>query len=284
MEKSQARKMKRELKAFERNVKQAHQHLPHPPGFPKLFRSPIDLPESRSGHLSIQHKIETGRVPVVGLRQAIMRGVTPVSVTLKEPLRIHVLEDDHRGTWMTDMPEELNQIGEVLATVQPRGSVLVGGLGLGILARVVAEHPGVERVVVVERDKDVINLCFKPGRDPFICVHADLYQWLREYPGQFDCYLLDTWQGTGEIAWWREVLPLRRIIRNKFGTRPKMWCWAEDIMLGQVKGALMRPHPHHWMHHKLGPLTSAQADRFLWDVGLPQWEKKFAPLLSKEET
>src|SRR6185295_9754893 len=97
---------------------------------PRLYRSPISLPTSRSGKVEIKTRTLGGDVVVVGHRQALLRGISPVIVTLSEPVRIHELHDDEHGLWMTDLPEELNQIGEMLETVQPRGDILVGGLGL----------------------------------------------------------------------------------------------------------------------------------------------------------
>ena len=58
---------------------------------------------------------------------------------------------------MTDLPEELNQIEEMLYHVKPQGRVLVGGLGLGIVAKRLTEIIGVKQVVVVEKAKEIIN-------------------------------------------------------------------------------------------------------------------------------
>src|SRR5687768_4205950 len=98
--------------------------MPRRPYKPEFFASPIDLPEGRSGKLSIQHKIETEDVWIVGLREAVLNGERPVKARLAEPLRIHQLVDEDHGVWMTDCPQELNQIGRLMHEVRPRGRVL----------------------------------------------------------------------------------------------------------------------------------------------------------------
>ncbi len=129
------------------------------------YASPIDLPEATSGKVQVRHRtIPVGnRVDIVGMRQAFLRGLRPASGIVKAPLRIHELVHSDHGMWMTDLPEELNQIAELMCTVQPQGKILVGGLGLGILAYTLTLRPGVTDVLVVERDKHVVKLCARPG-------------------------------------------------------------------------------------------------------------------------
>lgn len=241
---------------------------------PALYRSPICLPEKRSGKVYVKHRIipAGGSTPVVGMRQAILRGLTPLSAKLTEPLTIHELGDDDHGTWMTDLPEELNQIGELLHTVEPHGNVLVGGLGLGILAITLATRRGVESVNVVERSVDVVNLC---ARGEYAVAVADIHEYLRLNDTRYDYYLLDTWQGTNESTWWSEVMPQRRAIRNKFGGRPVIHAWAEDIMHGQLFKSLTTKPPHWYYEGLPMPMSEHDARKFLRNVGLPAWEKRY---------
>lgn len=240
---------------------------------PALYTSPIDLPEGRSGAVTVQHATLEGVVPIIGARQAFNRGIRPVSVRLPHPIRYHHLTEDDHGVWMTDMPEELNQIVEAIHTLfgcwGADGKILVGGLGLGILPRILALQ-GAE-VTVVERSADIITLCSQPD---YAVVHGDIHEYLEVCP-PFDAYMLDTWQGTSELTWWTEVMPLRRIIGNRFGNVP-VHCWAEDIMLGQVTHAALRQAGKYWYYRAL-PENAAErtVKHFVSKVGLPGWEKKF---------
>lgn len=243
---------------------------------PALYRSPISLPERAVGKLSVRHRIVRDEVPIIGIRQALMCGRTALTAKLTEPLRVHELFEEDRGVWMTDLPEELNQIAEALWNVQPEGRVLVGGLGLGLLAAALSERDGVDEVVVVERSPEVIELC---AQDGYEVVQADIGEYLRTKDPGFDCYMLDTWQGTNEATWWSDVFPLRRTIRQRWDAGPKVHCWAEDIMLGQVRASLLQPH-RHWKYAKLPLMTPDEADLFLTSIGTPAWERDFAALVS----
>ena len=242
---------------------------------PAWYPSPIDLPEASSGKVQIRHSIiKAGeKTPVVGMRQAFLRGTRPSSAVLSAPLRIHELVHEDHGMWMTDLPEELNQIEELLFTVKPTGSVLIGGLGLGILPMQVANRIEVSDVTVIELDEDVIKLCAN-GAD-FDVVEADITDYLRTTSEHFDFYLLDTWQGTNEGTWWEEVMPLRRLIRQRWGKRPVVHCWAEDIMQGQIFQALTTKPPHWYTTHLPVPMYEKEARSFLRNVGLPAWERKY---------
>ncbi len=250
---------------------------------PQWYGSPIDLPEAVIGNFKLQHRIigKGKEVQIVGMRQAIMRGQRPVHGLVEKPLRIHELVEEDVGVWMTDLPEELNQIAEMLHHVRPHGNVLVGGLGLGIVAEMVKILPSVESVTVVERSPEVIKLCAKPGYTVEQASILDYLTLTKDRVPLFDYYLLDTWQGTGESAWFEEVMPLRRIIRNRWGRKPVIHCWAEDIMLGQIQRSLTHTIPHWYYTHLPCPMSQDMARRFVRDVGLPAWERAFGQAIDR---
>lgn len=241
---------------------------------PKMFKSPLDMPEVACGKVRIRHRIVPAgeTVPVVGMRQAITRGIRAASYQTKEPLRIHELVHEDHGCWMTDSPEELNQIGEMLHDVDPSGRVLVGGLGLGILAKTLSERPGVDQVTVVEIDPDVVALCTQPGYE---VITGDILSYLRRSNQRYDYYILDTWQATNESAWWSQVMPQRRAIRRRWGAEPTIHCWAEDIMRGQIMWSLTAKQPHWYYTGLAMPMSERRARSFLDDVGLPAWEEMY---------
>lgn len=275
------------LKKQHRGEEQVRKALGTRPGYEAAwYPSPINLPEARSGKIQVKHRTIVGREPVVNYRQAVLRGATPCFADVKPeaPLKIHQLLGDKNGVWMTDRPEELNQIHEMLFHVRPRGRICVGGLGLGILPKTLMELSKLVRiteVVVVEIDADVIKLCEDKSAG-YTVVHDDIKHYLETHDKAFDCYLLDTWQGTNEMSYWGNVFPLRRIIRNRFGTHPKVWCWAEDIMWGQVMTALLN-RCGHWMYANLKNMTPKKALWFLENVGSEKWEQLYGDKMVKEE-
>jgi hypothetical protein len=248
---------------------------------PKLYRSPLDLPEATSGGFSVRHKIYPAgaSMPIINMREAFTRGRNPLSVTLPRPLRVHELHEEDAGTWMTDAPQELNQIAEMLYEVQPTGEVLVGGLGLGVLASILVAREGVASVTVVERSSDVKRLCAKRG---YHVVLDDIDHYLRTHEEPYDFYLLDTWQGTNEGTWWEEVMPLRRIIRNRFGRRSVVHCWAEDMMLGQVCRSALNMAGRVWYYQVLAKdADEEEVAWFLGNVGTREWERRYGRRLDE---
>jgi len=246
---------------------------------PQLYPSPIALPQRRVGHVQICHRYIGGDVYIVAMREALLRGIRPTKAVLSQPLLVHELVSDEHGTWMTDHPQELNQIGEMLHTVQPIGNVLIGGLGLGVAAKLVSHRA--DRVVVVERDADVIELC---GQRGYEIVNDDIGHYLETTKERFDYYLLDTWQGTNEGEWWDSVFPLRRTIRNRHGKRPVIHCWAEDIMAAQVATSLQRSieaKRPHWRSKTLIVKTQRDIATFIANVGTREWERKYGTMLPK---
>ena len=236
--------------------------------------SPLSIPPGRSGKISIQHR-SVSETPIIGRRQALLRGVRPVMLhLLNGPLVIHELVDEDHGLWMTDLPEELHQIACMLRELRPSGRVLVGGLGLGVVARRLSRMARVREVVVVERDADVIRL-IAPGLPRKVrVIEGEIRHFLEATSNRFDFCLLDTCQGTGESTWWEEVAPLKRIIRRRC-LAPAIRCWAEDIMAGQVLPKLCSAQ-RDWHYKKLPPsMTAEEAAFFFTGVGARNWEERY---------
>jgi hypothetical protein len=208
----------------------------------RALKTPLRLKPARSGGYSIEVvPVPVGTVlPVVSLRRAIMTGLQPIDIRTTEPLSITRLRSEDDGVWMTDSPEELLQMSEFATGAE--GTVLVGGLGLGVVARMLARKRNVKRVVVVERSADVIKLCGSGLGTKVEVIEADLFQYLRRLKAwSFDCAFYDIWQATGESEWLRTVAPLRRLTVGRFGVQPGVVrCWVEDVMLGQIGRALLR--------------------------------------------
>ena len=82
-------------------------------------------------------------------------------------------------------------------TYKANGRVLVAGLGLGLILFAIADKPNVERIVVVEKSQDVIDLIGPTLRAKFddrleiIC--ADIFDWKPEKGTRFDTIYFDIW-------------------------------------------------------------------------------------------
>ena len=106
--------------------------------------------------------------------------------------------------WMTITPNEVETMREPIAKC--RGRVLTLGLGLGYFAFHASEKPEVERVVVVERSRDVIEI-FKtyllpqfPNAQKIEIIEADafLYMQTKMPRGKFDYVFADLWHDASD--------------------------------------------------------------------------------------
>jgi hypothetical protein len=204
----------------------------------KLMEKRLDLPAVQVGEFAItqtQHK-PGDKLLLASMRDSIFMGWPACDYICREPTIIHRLTEDG-GVWMSDLPCELVQMHQELAK-HATGNVIIGGLGLGVLANMVARNPKVKRVVVIERQPEVIQMIQPHLSSNVEVVRADIMDmasWI--YSDKFDVALLDTWQGTGEWVWQTEVVPLRRMLVSKI---KNIRCWHEQVMLSQVAMGLFR--------------------------------------------
>lgn len=237
------------------------------------LRSNVKIPKDVSGKFEITHSMES-KFDIVSMREAFLTGKRPMQAKLLEPIKITRLTEGG-VVWMSDLPIEVRQAQEIVAIAKPRGRVLVGGLGLGIWASLVAKRKTVTEVVVVEKSADVLRLVGPYLPKKVTLVQDDFMEYVRKLVGwNFDCALVDVWRGTSEGEWWDTVFPLRRLIAQSFG-RCSVHCWAEDIMRGQIMRSLTTK-PVHWYYQvPWMPLSEKEARLFLSTVGEQLWEKKY---------
>ena len=72
----------------------------------------------------------------------------------------HTLSEGDDGVWMTDLPIEQFQADNMLYE-KVYGTVLIGGLGLGYAAQLIASQPQVNRIIVIDKSQDVVDLVWK---------------------------------------------------------------------------------------------------------------------------
>lgn len=205
----------------------------------RLMKERVSFVEQEVGEYKISQKHHTkgDKITLVSARESMFSGLPVTDLVLSEDLTVNWL-DGPDGSWMSDQPCELIQMWRELAS-HARGRVLIGGLGLGVVARMASLMPKVTEIVVVENSPEVITLVGDSAANPKIeIVQADLHEYVKNLKwNQFNTALLDIWQGTGEWVWQTEVVPLRRLIG---GTINKVYCWQETTMLNQVADGLFR--------------------------------------------
>lgn len=215
------------------------------------YEGVVSIPTGKSGKLEVRHRHQPAgfRAPLNLLRTAVMGGQMegrPTYITYDYPTMWHELWERGQGVWMTDLPVEQQQHETCLESMTS-GSVLVGGLGIGLAVHLLAARPHIERIVVVEKSSDVIDLVMDatldriPNPRRVSIVNADLFEYLRvarrppRFP-LFDHAFFDIWQSDGEGEFHKTIVSLIRLADGVVTKRPV--CWNEDVMRGQLRTGL----------------------------------------------
>lgn len=207
----------------------------------KPWEGIVHIPEGKSGNYEIRHFTRpAGPIERSNLRTAIMGGQAEPPVHFDRKTTWHELSYEG-GVWMTDLPIEQQQHDNELKSVVS-GSVIVGGLGLGYAVNVLAAREGIERILVVEISRDVINLVEPWIRDPRDIVevqNADLMEYVKVNEEGFDWAFYDIWQSDGERTFHEIVVPLREHSIGFIPCDSQVICWNENVMRGQLMQALI---------------------------------------------
>jgi hypothetical protein len=206
----------------------------------KRYEGTVSIPEGESGKIKVRHLVHAaGHVhDLATARTRIMGGDNGGSVSWSRPTVWHELSEEGRGVWMTDLPIEQKQHYDALASFRS-GSVLIGGLGLGVAAGILTKREQIRRIVVVEKSADVCKLVGPhAGRRGFLLpknltiVNADLFDYLAAGEERFDRAFYDIWQSDGEGTFFKTVVPLLKLSGPIVKRRPV--CWNENVMRGQL--------------------------------------------------
>lgn len=200
----------------------------------------LDIPAGRSGKLEVRKETRPAghEFALATMRGRMFGQRSRPPVSWPHETTWHSLVDDENGVWMTDLPVEQRQHDEALRRMT--GDVLVGGLGLGYAATVLAAKRAVSSVTVVERSADVARLVW-PHLGPAVdrkgtLVLGDLFEHLRGTKNRYRYGFFDIWQMDGETTFHETVVPLRRLAHGKVG---HVACWNEDVMRGQLAMGLL---------------------------------------------
>ena len=144
--------------------------------------------------------------------------------------------------WMTITPNEVETMREPIS--KSRGNVLTLGLGLGYFAFHASEKPEVERVTVVERSRDVIEI-FKtyllpqfPHADKIEIVEADAFQYMqKELPRRgFDYVFADLWHDASDgLEMYRKLKKYEAL-----APRTNFDYWIEPSLLSLLRHIVYR--------------------------------------------
>lgn len=126
---------------------------------------------------------------------------------LNDYMKLRVMDKDFEAVtlyqddelWMLDAPSEAFT-NDPFAK-KAHGKVITFGLGIGYFVFMACLNPKVKEIVVVEKNKDVIDMFQKeilpqfPSHPPIAILHADAFAyWRKENLASFDYIYADIWQ------------------------------------------------------------------------------------------
>jgi len=201
----------------------------------------ISLPAGKSGKMKIvQEGYEAGKeFTVVSLRTSIMTGQQQAKYVADRLGTIHKLKEEG-NTWMSDLPCEIYQHMKFVPLL--KGDILVGGLGLGLILKMLEFNSEVKSVTIVEKSQDVINLVW-PNlslRYPATVVNDDLFEFLKKCKTEnrkmlkrkFDSAYYDIWACDSGLVWYEYIEPLRELSKGIISQK-NIHCWQEDVISSQ---------------------------------------------------
>jgi hypothetical protein len=150
------------------------------------------------------------------------------TVVLRGPVQ------DGAASWMSIVPMEVES--QEIGIASARGHTVVLGLGMGWCAANVALNPAVDRVTVVERDRQVIALIDALGildqlppeaRRKIRIVEADALDWRPDAP--VDSVQADIWAKVVEPQKWDDV----RRVQDNIGAA-SLYFWGQEMELWRL--------------------------------------------------
>lgn len=207
-----------------------------------LFSCPWYMPTYVEGSVGRWQMRRTG----VGLDRGYHSGPC---VTSGSAVLMRQGNGDTWETWMSLSPFEVES--QELAFPRARGHAVVMGLGMGWVAANMARLPAVERVTVVERDRDVLELFDHCGvlqgldagaAGKVRLVEADALEWRPDAATPaVDFLYADIWLRPAEPQVLAQVQRMQANVRAA-----QVYFWGQELVLGALARQHAQPGEPHW--------------------------------------
>ncbi len=131
-------------------------------------------------------------------------------------------------TVMSDTPMEIRTNMDFL--YQAHGNILIGGLGLGIILKILEKIDNIKSVTVIEKNQEVIDLVLDQLNlpDNFKIIQSDIFEY--EPTEKFDSIYFDIWTNICADNW-DEMKKLRKQFKSSLDLTKKDWwigSWRQE--------------------------------------------------------
>ena len=149
----------------------------------------VDVPEGKSGEWEIKRFSVNNKEDRISQLSSLFNSgrYTPPGKYTGLYRNKHII--------MSDTPDEIRDHSYPL--YHASGSVLIVGLGIGMVLNGILQRDEVKQVVVIEKSKDVLNLVMdhynKKYPNKIIFIHADIFDWIPPKNLYWDYIWFDIW-------------------------------------------------------------------------------------------
>lgn len=143
--------------------------------------------------------------------------------------------------WMCVTPHEMNTMAPSIE--EARGNVLVYGLGLGYFPFMVSNKFNVNKITIIEKDKNAIELFTKyilpqfPNKDKISVVEADAFEYTKNHDiaSSYNYAFVDLWHNV------EDGIPLYLMMKKltKGNTKTRFSYWIEESLLVYLRRLLL---------------------------------------------
>lgn len=142
------------------------------------------------------------------------------------------------GEYVRLIDKKVSLFGEVVMSDTPmekatnlgfyfraNGHVLIGGLGLGMIVLAIQEKPEVQKITVVEKHQEIIDLVADqlPLNAKTEIIHADIFDWKAPKKILYDTIYMDIWNNVTKSDWGEHKSLTMKFARRLNRDNPKSW-------------------------------------------------------------
>lgn len=190
------------------------------------------LSEGRRGNFELKkHRITKEDVRLAEMRAVFNPRNTPPTIgTLMVLSRKSDKSWKDRECMMSDAEFEKQTNRRIL--YHARGKILIAGLGIGMILIPLLKNKSVEKITVVEKEKDVIDLVFPKikkhdSSNKLELIQSDIFQLDLPKEQKFDVIYFDIWDNVcGDN--YEQMKNLKSKFRKNRAKGSIVLCWEED--------------------------------------------------------
>lgn len=146
--------------------------------------------------------------------------ISSIGFFKKEYRYLSILQDD--TVWMSLNPNEIITMRDDIKDA--KGNVLTFGLGLGYYPFMCSLKEDVEKITIIEKDKNIISLFkkhllpFFPNKEKIIIIEDDAFNFMeRKYTDVYDYVFVDIWHTPNDgVLSYLKFLDYEKKYNNKF--------------------------------------------------------------------